>query len=363
MILDHVLHQLTVDECTRTWIDLCAAPGGKTGILAKHMGPGDVLIANEVVPQRRQILRENLIKGGFLNTFLTGESASSFHIPLADILLIDAPCAGEGMMRKDPEAIEQWHEGLVLACSRMQQDIVADAIHCLKPGGHLIYSTCSYSAEENLLNLDRFADRHGLQSVRIEFPESFQIKAIQSEKAVGYFLYPHRVQGEGLFIAVMSRPESEDMALVKGAKPRKSFQPLPPWLAIHMENPSSWLMRKDGDSAEFISADATELAEQVFQWNPKAELMSQAGELKGKDFIPSHFLVMSGLATGKFPVVDLHLDGALDYLERKTNLPPANAEGWHIVQYKGSQLGWAKNSSNGWKNHYPKSWHLRKRTP
>lgn len=116
MILDYVLKKLSLDEKPRIWLDVCAAPGGKTGILAKHKKDSDVLVANEVVPQRNSILRENMIKGGYLNTFISSEQASSFKEPFADIILIDAPCAGEGMMRKDAEAIRQWSPGLVRDC-------------------------------------------------------------------------------------------------------------------------------------------------------------------------------------------------------------------------------------------------------
>ena len=108
MIMDFIMKQIPIPDHPRILLDLCAAPGGKTGILAKHLRDCDVLVANEVVSQRRSILRENLIKAGYLNTFLTGENASSIQKPFADVMLIDAPCAGEGMMRKDAEAIRQW---------------------------------------------------------------------------------------------------------------------------------------------------------------------------------------------------------------------------------------------------------------
>ena len=115
-----------------------------------------MLVANEVVGQRRTILRENLTRAGFLNTFISGEPASSFTEPFVDIMLIDAPCAGEGMMRKEPEAIRQWSPTLVQSCSLMQKQIVSDAVNALKTNGFLIYSTCSYRMEENLQNVAYF---------------------------------------------------------------------------------------------------------------------------------------------------------------------------------------------------------------
>ena len=156
MILDYVLKQISFEKKSRIWLDLCAAPGGKTGILASHLEPGDVLVANEVVGQRRSILKENLTRAGYLNTFISGEPASSFNEPFADVILIDAPCAGEGMMRKEPEAIRQWTPSLVASCSTMQREIVHQAAKAIKKDGYLVYSTCSYSMEENINNIDFF---------------------------------------------------------------------------------------------------------------------------------------------------------------------------------------------------------------
>src|SRR5688500_17346969 len=200
MILDHVIKQLHLDVRPKIWLDTCAAPGGKTGILAKHLKPADVLVANEIIPQRRSVLRENLYKGGYLNTFISGEQASVFSEPFADEILIDAPCAGEGMMRKEPEAIRQWSPSLVQECSLMQQRIVADTVRALQPNGYLIYSTCSYSPDENFENVRRFAESHSLSSLSLEFPAEWKITVLENDGYFGYQLYPHKVKGEGLFI-------------------------------------------------------------------------------------------------------------------------------------------------------------------
>lgn len=196
MILDHVIQQLAIPERAVTWLDMCAAPGGKTGILAKHMRHSDVLVANEVIPQRRSILYENMVKGGFLNAFITGERTAAFPENFADIILIDAPCAGEGMMRKEPEAVNQWTPKLVEHCAAMQREIFKDAVKTVKPGGYIIYSTCSYSMQENLNNAAQYFSNFDVQNIELRFPDEFNVSILQQGTAAGYQLYPHQVKGK-----------------------------------------------------------------------------------------------------------------------------------------------------------------------
>ena len=363
MILDHVLTQLNLEKKSRTWLDLCAAPGGKTGILARHLGISDVLIANEVVGQRRSILKENLTKAGYLNTFITGEPSSAFNEPFADVILIDAPCAGEGMMRKEPEAIRQWTPSLVDSCSVMQRQIVRDAALALKKDGYLIYSTCSYSMDENIQNIAYFIKEHNLEPVSIPFPKEWGIAHIAEGEATGYQLYPHKVKGEGLFIAVMKRTvEQEKHVHKKNRKPNQSFEPVTSLVKEKMNNVQTYLLRKNSASFEVITSEALEKANEVMMHLPRASLVVDAGELKGKDFIPSHAMAMSDIQSTDYEIIDLDLTQALDYLERSTNsLPSGKAQGWYLVRYDSTLLGWVKSTQQGLKNHYPMNWRLRDR--
>ena len=363
MILDHVLTQLTLEKKSRTWLDLCAAPGGKTGILARHLGPGDVLVANEVVGQRRSILKENLTKAGYLNTFITGEPTSAFNESFADIVLIDAPCAGEGMMRKEPEAIRQWTPSLVDSCSTLQKQIVRDTAYALKKDGYLIYSTCSYSMDENIQNIAHFISEHNLEPVSISFPEEWRISHIAEGEAIGYQLYPHKVKGEGLFIAVLKRTsEQEKRSFKKNRKPNQSFEPVSSLVAEKLNDASTYLLRKNSVSFELIAAEALEKANEVMMYLPRASLVVDAGELKGKDFIPSHAMSMARIQSSGYESIDLDLTHALDYLERSTNtLPTVKTPGWYLVRYDTTILGWVKSTQQGWKNHFPMNWRLRDR--
>lgn len=362
MILDDVIKQLKLDDQPRIWLDVCASPGGKTGILAKHLGPGDVLVANEVVGQRRSILRENLIRAGFLNTFIAGEPASSFNEPFADIILIDAPCAGEGMMRKEAEAIRQWTPSLVQSCSLMQKQIVSDAVNALKTNGFLIYSTCSYSIEENLQNVAYFSEKHKLQCVPLSFPDDWGISTLQQGDYVGYQLYPHKVKGEGLFIAVLQNTDDEEPKYKKFKKPFNLFEPVPEWMTSHLAASETKRLRKNNAQNQFVTAGAETKANEVLMYMPRAECAAEAGELKGRDFVPSHFLAMAGAQHVDYPILPVDRNTALDYLERTTtSLPSVEKPGCYVISFEETLLGWAKYTAQGWKNHYPMNWRLRDR--
>ena len=364
MVLDYVINQLALDDQPRIWLDLCAAPGGKTGILASHLGPADVLVANEVVGQRRSVLRENLTRAGYLNTMITGENASSFQEPFADILLIDAPCAGEGMMRKEPEAIRQWTPALVDSCSYLQKQIVTDAARALKENGFLIYSTCSYSMEENINNIRHFIQAFQMQPVQLSFPEDWGIMTIHEADATGYQLYPHKVKGEGLFVAVLKNISPGETKYRKARKPFNLFETPPAWLASHLAAPQSMLVRKNNPQLQMITVQAEAKANEVLMHLPRADVLAEAGELKGKDFVPSHFMAMAGFQGAGYEILELDLSGALDYLERTVqSLPTGKKPGWYLCSFEGTLLGWVKYTPQGWKNHYPMNWRLRDRKP
>ena len=362
MILDAVVKQLPRPSGDGIWVDLCAAPGGKTGILAKHLGPGDVLIANEVVSQRKSVLYENLVKGGYLNTFITGEKTSAFPGDFADVILIDAPCAGEGMMRKEPEAARQWSDRLVQSCALLQKDIVSDAVKTLKPGGWLIYSTCSYSPDENIDNAVSFISRHPLENVNLNFNPGWNISEITKANVTGYQLYPHKVRGEGLFITVFQKKCEKLSKYNSSKKEKRIFHPLTEPLDQFVNDPSKYLSEKRGDEYFIITAEASNFASSIRVQLPRAELTGKFIEQKGKDFIPDHFLATSGIQGKIWGSVKLDEVQALDYLERKIPMVEKdNPTGWYVINFDGTLLGWMKNTAQGWKNYFPMHWRLRNR--
>jgi 16S rRNA C967 or C1407 C5-methylase (RsmB/RsmF family) len=361
MIIDSVLQQLNIEQKPKIWLDVCAAPGGKTGIISQYLQDHDVLIANEIVPQRRTVLYENLYKGGYQNTFVAGEKPSAFNEPFADIILVDAPCAGEGMMRKEDEAINQWSPGLVRECALMQHRILHDVAKALLRGGYMIYSTCSYSHAENIDNVIDLVKSFPFTSLTFNFPEEWNISVIEKGGITGYQLFPHKVKGEGLFFSVLRNDSSDSRQPSKFRKPEKKFNTIAESLKPHVENHDQLKFIKDSLHHSFIRAEAEEKGMEVLSRFPRAELIAEAGQIKGKDYIPSHFLPMANLHVA-IETIELSLDQSLDYLERNTRFLPVNKPpGWYLITFQGTLLGWVKNTVQGWKNHYPLNWRLRNR--
>ncbi len=362
MILDAVIPQLPMHGEPKLWLDLCAAPGGKTGILARHVGKSDVLVANELNRTRLAVLRENLVKGGYLNTFIAGESAVALPDEAADVILVDAPCTGEGMMRKETEAIEQWSPSLVQSCSLLQREIVREAFRICKPGGYILYSTCSYSPEENIDNVAGFISSFPADPVELTFPSSWHISTQEMGLATGYQLFPHLVRGEGLFISVLRKHEKKSTTGKPARRTRIPFQSLPAMIHPFIGTPEAYVVLADRPELFAFTESAAQQAETVLSGIPRAEPISSFGEIKGKDYVPSHFLAMAGLVSPRVLPVSLDYERALDYLERKIpdNLPESTP-GWYPVVYASTMLGWCKRTGQGWKNHYPMHWRLRNR--
>ncbi len=209
----HIVQQLKLDENPITALDLCAAPGGKSTLLASVLHPDSLLISNEIIKPRASVLVGNLSRWGNANSIVTNNDPKVFGgwQGQVDLLLADAPCSGSGMFRKDPDTIDEWSEQNVELCAQRQQRILADSLPVLKEGGYLIYSTCSYSEKENEEILDWLMDSHALESVRITKDPDWGIIESQSLRhhAYGYRFYPHLVKGEGFFVAVLRKTGAE----------------------------------------------------------------------------------------------------------------------------------------------------------
>ncbi len=334
-------------------LDLCAAPGGKSTHLLSLLGQGSLLVVNEVDSARRHVLAENIWKQGAGNAVLTGSDPSHLRaLPeFFDLVLIDAPCSGEGMFRKDAFARKQWSPALVNACARTQRDIVGHAWSALAPGGVLIYSTCTWEEEENEAQLRPLLDLGG-SSVPITMDPSWGVHRGEVDGVVGYRCYPHRVRGEGFFLSVTRKPGGVL------SRDRTSSVPggaAPAWLVassnmITVEHrdrmfalPSTWASTVDAVAkAMHIHAPGTPI-----------------GERKGAELVPHAAAALSRwLDQGAFP--EVHVDGAraLSFL-RGEALPASGATGTALVTYQGTALGWVHGAGNRWNNRWPAPWRIR----
>ena len=362
MFLWHVLQETVGSDSQKKVLDLCAAPGGKSTLLASYFSNG-LIIANELIKSRASVLVENITKWGAGHVIVTNNDPSHFQsLPgFFDVMLIDAPCSGSGLFRKDPNAVEEWSENNVLLCSQRQQRILADAIPALQQDGILIYATCSYSQEEDEAIADWLVTEMQMESKQLPIPDSWGIVETQSPEkgAFGYRFYPYKINGEGFFIAAFqkkSMPENirwKEQALSVPSKTEISR--INDFLLIPADN----TLFKQSDSIRTIKkqwlTDLQVLAKCLYIKKAGVEI----GAIKGKDVIPSHELALSLLPLDANASVALTEKEALQYLRRKELVLEA-VKGWNLVRYCGLPLGWIKVLPNRINNYYPAEWRILK---
>ncbi len=366
MFLEQALKQSTnLDQPLRV-LDLCAAPGGKSTHLQSLLSKESLLVSNEVIRQRAAILEENMVKWGAPNAIITNNDPQDFGKleNFFDVIVVDAPCSGSGLFRREPEAITEWSGQAVQLCSQRQQRILADSLPALKPGGVLIYSTCSYSKEEDEAILDWLLDEFSLEPVVIRIPVEWGIVETRSEKhaACGYRFFPDHLQGEGFFLACLRKKDgdrktgrlSKKPALQKASKNEVAIAS--PWLdgAIPMQ----W-WKQD----EMVLAFPALLEQELLMITDKLYVRHAGitmGKMAGNILVPDHALAMStGLHAG-IVGISLKKEEALQYLRKEPVNLPASEQGWALVKYQHIPLGWVKVLSNRVNNYYPSAWRILK---
>jgi len=343
-------------------LDLCAAPGGKSTLISQHLGDFGLLIANEVVRQRVFILSENIQKWGNGNTIVTHNDAATFGektVHLFDCILVDAPCSGEGMFRKDEEARNEWSIRNVHQCAERQRKILMDVWDALKPGGIMIYSTCTFNREEDEENVEWIADCLGGTILPLDYDPNWGI----TEGMPGYHFYPHKTRGEGFYMAVIRK--NEDIYVpFKIREPKR--KPLPVEFEKEMRQwltcPDDWAIRQ---SDRFMTAYPMRYKALIdYLWEVLTCISTGfgIGEMRGKGVSPQHALAMAkALKKDAFPNVELSRENALNYLRTEAlNLSDHLPLGAMLLTYENVPLGFAKNVGNRLNNLYPNEWRIRK---
>jgi 16S rRNA C967 or C1407 C5-methylase (RsmB/RsmF family)/NOL1/NOP2/fmu family ribosome biogenesis protein len=366
MFLEQALKQTTDLTKDMKVLDLCAAPGGKSTLIQSLITPNSLLVSNDVIKSRAAILEENLTKWGAGNVIVTNNDPSNFarleHF--FDVLVIDAPCSGSGLFRRDEEAIEEWSEHNVQLCSQRQQRILSDSYSSLKEGGVLVYSTCSYSREEDEEILDWLLQTFELESLPLQTAPEWGIVEVTSAtaNAYGYRFFPDKVKGEGLFLACFRKKDGGDTSL---RTPKKAkWQPLSktevaviqPWL----KKEAAVQLWKQGD---MIIAFPSALEQELFIVSEHLYLRKAGiiiGKIAGSTLVPDHALALSNWLADEIVAVSLKKEEALQYLRREEVKIPASQTGWTLVKYEGIALGWVKILPNRINNYYPSAWRILK---
>lgn len=358
MFLEQVLKHSTDLTSNQKVLDLCAAPGGKSTLISALINKDSLLLSNEIIKTRVPALADNLTKWGPANAFVSNNDPRDFKRLGAyfDTIVVDAPCSGSGMFRKDPAAINEWSEGAVLLCSQRQQRILADIYPALKQNGTLIYSTCSYSKQENEDISDWLCNTFGLVSVQVPFEKDWGIEETLSDthKCYGYRFYPHKVKGEGFFIACFRKTEAETEAQIRRAKEvkanQKSEEVINKWLKNYEEISILDLHNELFAINKKHEADLQYLQSSLYLKKSGVRI----GKVMGKDLVPNHELAMSLILNDNIPRINLTREQAIAYLKRDELKLETEQRGWVLICYQGHALGWAKMLDNRMNNYFPK---------
>ncbi len=364
MFLEQALRQTVDLQKDITVLDLCAAPGGKSTLIQSIISANSLLVSNEVIKSRANILAENITKWGAANVVVTNNDPKDFkRLPsFFDCIVIDAPCSGSGMFRKDPEAIDEWSLNNVQLCCQRQQRILAGVMDSLKPGGTLIYSTCSYSVEEDEDISDWLMDHYDLENFQLQKGDYGIVESRSSKHGCfGYRFYPGKVRGEGFFIAVFKKSSGEIIFQTDKSGKKKND------LATKAEEQEAGKFLKNGQDFNFFKWQNDMLAIPKANWAKFLKLQQalyikkagiNMGSMARNELIPSHELVISSHYAGAFGAIVVDELTALDYLRRKDIILDTTIRGWTVLVYNELVLGLVKILPNRINNYYPKEWRI-----
>jgi 16S rRNA C967 or C1407 C5-methylase (RsmB/RsmF family)/NOL1/NOP2/fmu family ribosome biogenesis protein len=361
MFIDHILKFIHPDnEDPIKVLDLCAAPGGKSTLINSAITNNDLLVANEIIKTRVPVLCDNLSRWGTANIIVSNNDPKDFgRLPgFFDMILVDAPCSGSGMFRKDHDAMDEWSEANVNLCHQRQERILTDVYPALNEGGYLIYSTCSYSHQENEDILDLLCEKFDMESVRIPINKDWGIVETTStlKNAWGYRFYPDKLKGEGLFAACLRKKESTpETAFVKTKGHQKLALKEIELIKGYLDQPDDYYYNKVGDEWMAINRRHKESLDTLQKHLYIKKSGVRIGKLMGTDLIPDHELALSiHINKDQFLQTPLSLEQAIQFLRRDNIDINITNKGWSLMTYNGYALGWAKLLGNRINNYFPK---------
>lgn len=385
--LSHVAKTIFPKDQPLKVLDLCAAPGGKSTLLLTELNDDSLLVSNEVIRTRAHILAENVSKWGKANVVVTNNDPEQFGKlnGFFDVIVVDAPCSGEGLFRRDPELTKEWSPENVNLCSSRQRRIVLDIWPSLKEGGLLVYSTCTFNTQENEENLQWLKTQVEFESVKIDIPSEWEIVESSTPLSLpspdshlptifGYRFYPHRIKGEGFFISVLRKTEPQQSSSHKEKTlfppaPSKEKNELSPWL--HNADKFDFIRR--GDHVLAIQKQHTDVVHRLsrtlncVQYGiPVADAHLPAAEAvarkkAGKGLKPLHELALSvHLNKDAFHQTELTKADALKFLAKVDFKVNSDHKGISLMTFEGFPLGWMNLLGNRANNLYPKEWRIRR---
>lgn len=372
MFIDLAIRQLINHPVVM--LDLCAAPGGKSTAARAALPEGSLLFSNEPMRTRSQILAENIQKFGHPDMIVTNNYPRDYKKSKLqfDVILTDVPCSGEGMFRKDEGAIQEWSTQNVNNCWNLQREIVSDIWNCLKPGGILIYSTCTFNAHEDEENVEWIANELGADYVKLEISDKWNITGnlLGHEECPVYRFIPGKTRGEGLFLAVLRKHGEAKTEILAETCDRRKKQPKNKGKENKntIQIPSEWLKTNCNmtfpainDAIYAIPTSWKAIYDKAYKTLKILHAGIKVGTIKGKDLIPDQNLALSCLLNQEaFPQVELSYEDAIKFLRKEAvTLPNSTPRGYALVTYRHIPLGWEKHLGNRANNLYPQEWKIK----
>ncbi len=359
MIIGHIIRSILPElpsDRPLLYLDTCAAPGGKATAALAALPEDATVVANELTPSRVGALKENLARWGYPRVAVTSAAVDRLAAAAPatfDIVAVDAPCSGEGMMRKDADARSQWSPGLVRSCAALQREILTASWEALRPGGFLIYSTCTFNPSEDEDNLAFIIESLGGEPREIAPDPSGTIDGPVKGPYPAMRFIPGRIRGEGLFAAVVRKPGSSDRA------PRMERRQAPPTkgpdVARLIINPEqySFVTHSDGATIDLLPILPRGL-------EPMAQAVVTLGTVKGRDLIPDSSLAWSlAMRPDAYPSAEVDEADALTFLRHETlTLPSTAPRGIILLRHAGLPLGFVKNLGSRANNLHRLSWRI-----
>ena len=345
-------------------LDLCAAPGGKTTHLLSLLPKGSLLVSNEPVPQRAQVLAENVIKWGNPSAVVTRNEPADFRSfgNFFDLIVVDAPCSGEGMFRKDQGAVEQWSVSNVEQCVKRQRRILSDIWSSLRPGGLLVYSTCTFNSEENEECVQWIAEELGATPLAVDTETSWGITgSLVGNDLPVYRFIPGYTAGEGFFLAVLRKDGDAPLAQPRQPRLQSASAKLKVMVENWLANPAAFDIVQFDDRLVALPREHTAAMAALQQKLKVLHFGLPLADVKNNKLLPVHQLAMSNeLNKEAFCMVELEREQALAYLHREALAFAQHPMGYLLLTYKGTPIGFAKNVGNRANNLYPAEWRIRK---
>ncbi len=363
MFLEQALKQ-TVDLAQPLMVlDLCAAPGGKSTHVLSLLNDQSLLVSNETIRSRATVLAENIQKWGNTNVVVTNNDPEDFQKleGFFDIILVDAPCSGEGLFRKDPNAMREWSEQNIELCTTRQQRILTQVWPSLKQNGILIYCTCTYNKKENEENLNWLAREKKIESLKLNIESDWGIEEVFSDGVWGYRFYPHRAKGEGFFISVLrKKAEQKEISIHRKKNFDNLSAPIRDRLIPWFKNPEKIAFIKHEELIIALPKNYIFEIEFLAKFLRVIQKGTAIATIKHDKLIPEHaFALATEMNADHFPSLALTIEQAIAYLRKDVLNLPTDHRGFALINHRNLPLGWGNLLGNRMNNLYPSGWRIR----